>query len=93
MKAHVHANLIKAWADGFEIESYSAYENKWRDAKRPIWMPDVKYRIKPQPTPDVVSTYWAVPWGSPMPTGERVSNLKLIFDGETGALKAAELLT
>jgi hypothetical protein len=52
-----------------------------------------RYRIKPEPKPDVMvqfhavdyQVYWAMYF-------DRIPNLKLTFDGETGKLKAAEVL-
>jgi len=44
---HVHANLIKAWADGAEIEYFDSYEKRWLPPSGgPAWSPDRKYRIK-----------------------------------------------
>lgn len=48
-KPHVHAELIKAWADGAEIE-YLHDGISWRTIlNNPSWASGVKYRIKPQP--------------------------------------------
>lgn len=45
---HKHAELIKAWADGAEIEyRYTAYE-EWASINTPTWMEDFEYRIKPE---------------------------------------------
>lgn len=47
---HVHAELIKAWADGAEIQYWSvAVTSKWVSIKNPSWAPRFKYRIKPSP--------------------------------------------
>lgn len=93
---HKHAELIKAWADGADIE-YCTSIGKWIDVKEPSWSDDIDYRIKPEPKPDVVDLalvhryhrHCAFSWccGTDEP-----HNLKLTFDGETGALKAAEVL-
>ena len=63
MKPHKHAELIKAWADGVEIQrriirngenidepiiSYS-----WLTENIPMWSIHEEYRIKPEPKPDV----------------------------------------
>jgi hypothetical protein len=45
MKPHKHAELIKAWADGAEIEIWSC--NGWWLETEPTWNPKDKYRIKP----------------------------------------------
>lgn len=45
-KPHVHAELIKAWADGAEIEWWGL--NEWRPVgPEPKWSPIVQYRVKP----------------------------------------------
>jgi hypothetical protein len=60
-KPHKHAELIKAWADGAEIE----YRDTTRDVSLNPWRglppygdwdasPVFEYRIKPEPKPDVV---------------------------------------
>ena len=42
-----HAKLIKAWADGAEIEVLD--NDSWRESKFPSWNDDLSYRIKPEP--------------------------------------------
>ena len=65
MKPHKHAELIKAWADGAEIEYRWAYDtsscpvwSKWIefDGKTNTFVENeyFEYRIKPEPKPDVV---------------------------------------
>ena len=65
----------------------------WVDTCEPMWLESAKYRIKPEPKPDVEFRYTVNSrfllqgcdsWEKP--------NLKLTFDGETGELKAAEVL-
>lgn len=48
-KPRVHAELIKAWADGAEIQFYSEGVNKWLNVGKPEWKPCTQYRIKPEP--------------------------------------------
>jgi len=88
---HKHADLIIAWAGGEKIQIYHHSRGEWIDTPDPSWFECTSYRIKPEPKPDVVLCYGAnrrgvyiEPWGD--------SNLKLTFDGETGELKAAEVL-
>lgn len=93
---HKHAELIKAWADGAEIEFYIEQENLWVKTETPGWMQDTKYRIKPEPKPDVVRyTTCEVEMEEYEPTNFKVNcdNLKLTFDGETGKLKSAEVIS
>lgn len=46
---HKHAELIKAWADGAEIEYRGLGIGSWHDTenKPPIWSVDNEYRVKP----------------------------------------------
>ena len=50
MKAHKHAKLIKAWADGQIIEA-QAPDGRWTHIAHPSWDEKMKYRIRP-PAPD-----------------------------------------
>lgn len=49
MKPHVHAEVIKAWADGAEIEYFNTVWNSWCKQTNPTWALTYQYRIKPQP--------------------------------------------
>jgi hypothetical protein len=57
MKPHKHAELIKAWADGAEIEEYKQVVKEWCLDKNPTWAPWAEYRIKPKEK--VVRWLWA----------------------------------
>ena len=46
-KPHKHADLIKAWADGAEIQCHYEYYG-WIDTSYPEWWEFNKYRIKPK---------------------------------------------
>jgi hypothetical protein len=98
MKPHKHAELIKAWADGAEIEIYEISLDQWIPCFCPSWVEGCKYRIKPKPD----TQYWVrvfehsggsmfCPHTAPA-TDVRPANIKLTFDGETGKLKSAEVL-
>lgn len=96
---HKHAELIKAWADGAEIEYFSKTALEWCLITVPTWADNVEFRIKPEPKPDLV--YYGV---IDMDTGkgfldaaftrfnDQGDGIKLTFDGETGKLKSAEVL-
>tara|TARA_R110000796_G_scaffold250428_1_gene379354 strand:+ start:264 stop:701 length:438 start_codon:yes stop_codon:yes gene_type:complete len=43
---HKHAELIKAWADGAQIQLSQSHGEPWRDLLRPDWSAKT-YRIKP----------------------------------------------
>lgn len=47
MKARKHAELIKAWADGAEIQ-VKMNDGNWADLSSPQWWDKDEYRIKPQ---------------------------------------------
>jgi hypothetical protein len=47
MKPHKHALLIKAWADGYEIQQWLDYLQVWDDDENPKWDRHTEYRIKP----------------------------------------------
>ena len=96
-----HAELIKAWADGAEIQFKSG--GIWCDysgGDSPIWLPSMEYRIKTEAEPDVVLFTVAE---KDVMDRLRVSfsdteknlmshNLKLTFDANTGKLKTAEVI-
>ena len=94
-KPHKHAALIKAWADGAEIQylhSESGYPD-WITITHPNWSGDGDYRIKPEPKPDVVKELCLIcPTGNLSNVALCDPNLKLTFDGDTGKLKAVEVL-
>jgi len=81
--------------------------SSWEDIRNPTWSPSRNYRRKPIPKPDVVQYFWAVKtpgkmgmiaareggytsFCSTMQT--KSDNVKVTFDGETGKLKAVELI-
>ena len=101
MKPHKHAELIKAWADGAEIQimnhSSKGFESLgWMDMKNPDWSLEyMEYRIKSEPKPDVVRYLKYDDEGyllhkQDVPFLE--ANAKFIWDGETRKLKSAEVL-
>ena len=96
---HKHAELIKAWADGAEIQARLAEgygTGGWYDTDIPTWGLDKEYRIKPEPKPDVVEEAYVMKRIS----GEvyvcqgfhEIPNARFVWDGETGKLKSAEVL-
>lgn len=104
MKPHKHAEVIKAWADGAEIEI--RMEEGWYTVYDPIWNSNDTFRIKPEPNPDFVAVGILELDVFPLNlrklasyhTKFRVSerwekdNVRVTFDGETGKLKSAEVL-
>jgi hypothetical protein len=97
---HKHADMIHAYAEGAEIQFWSETSKVWEDIANPSFNELAKYRIKPQPKPDFeykVSIFMSpngpkyAPYISQF-NQEEVPNLKVVFDGETGELKSAEVL-
>jgi len=95
---HKHAELIKAWADGSEIQI--KFYNGWRDIQPIDWSEHAEFRIKPEPKPDMVY-YGALDEPARGAytlhtcfTRQQDSRdqVKLTFDGETGKLKSVKML-
>lgn len=95
---HKHADLIHAWADGAGIEYWDCRHAEWVFVPTPSFHSDVQYRIKPQTKPDVVRLYRRedvqlhMLHGRPPHAPCESDVLRLTFDGNTGRLKAAEVL-
>ena len=102
-KPHKHAELIKAWADGAEIEVWNTNVGKWLLCGKALaWEESREFRIKPEPKPDYISTrrvflkrcdsfgHYAEMENNAL--SGNPNNVKFIFDGETGLLKDAEVL-
>lgn len=49
---HVHAEVIKAWADGKPIEWREHSSQEWRLIKNPGFLVHYEYRIKPEEVVD-----------------------------------------
>lgn len=89
-----HADVIKAWADGFAIQvQSSAASDLWYDVEPPDWDDDLEYRVKPIKAQDIVREIGIVLGNQ----GEvwldsSFSNVKLTFDGDTHKLTSVELI-
>lgn len=98
-KPHKHAEVIKAWADGAQIQCKAkTTPAHWVDiTTRPQWWTDYEYRVKPEPKPDIVR-YVRAMYGDingVYASGcleQRDANIKLVFAGETHKLKSVELI-
>ena len=96
MKPHKHAELIKAWADGAEIEQAcrnGVGEILWYPFKG-TWSEYYEYRIKPREIPNY-RMYFVYHKDRPCiyPCEyNNLPNLVLYFDGKTGELKSAEVM-
>ena len=91
-KPQKHKALILQWADGAEVQRFMPIEDRWVTCENPTWRPDMVYRIKRSPPPDIKVGVQAYVDRCMVvrvtPPGE-CSNLQLIYDGETNELKAA----
>jgi len=91
-KPHVHCELIKAWADGAEIQVKD--NESWVDTTNPIWSPNNCYRIKP-PSDIVISGVLELVPGycrfRPAEDGE-LNNVRLTFNGISRTLKDVDIL-
>lgn len=74
-----HAEIIKAWADGAQVQIFNFIHDAWADADSPDFYPDHQYRIKPEPKSDVKRILDC--YGG---------SIRITIDGETGKLKSAE---
>ena len=100
MKQHKNAAVIKAYIEGIECEFFGLITNKWLTIDK-LETFDVfdQVRIKPEPKPDVElftkvydqENYLAYTTHA-IKNKKDFHNLKLIFDGETGKLKDAEVI-
>lgn len=98
---HKHAAVLRAIADGKVVEYFSLNKNGWivPFGLNPITHPEIQWRIKPEPKPDVVRYgvasiqhgYAYVEHLGPHNSNKN-NNLRLTFDGEFFTLKSAEVL-
>lgn len=98
---HKHASTIKAWADGAKIQYWDGV--MWDDAPSPTWALVNKYRVKPEPKPDVVVTKWIATNGKEVfafsrnPMDELLwtlsGKIQITINGETGKLRSADVLS
>jgi hypothetical protein len=93
MKPRVHAEIIKAWADGAEIQSKWG-DSGWVDCSEPHWYEASEYRVKPQ---EVIKKYdVSLQKGFTLVDADNhlyhPYNLVLTFDGVSGHLKSAEVV-
>jgi hypothetical protein len=94
MKPHKHAEIIKAWADGAEIEYKNKVSGVWTVCD-PQWNDFDEYRIKPTPIKIDVVMFQHIrlsPRGNVLAHPDEKPNIKYIFDGETRQVKSAEVL-
>lgn len=97
-KPHKHAEMIKAWADGAEVEWKYHANAEWQLCETPCWREQVEYRIKPEPDvvhyakATLVEGYFHIKAMLSHEFDAQYDNLKLTFDGDTKKLKSAEVI-
>jgi hypothetical protein len=87
-----HAELIKKWADGADIQVWNANLDVWKYQAYPAFFDYYEYREEPKPDvvyyanfrKNLVSAYHIEKF--------KDDNLRLTFCAETGELKSAEVL-
>ncbi len=98
MKPHKHAELIKAWADGAEIEIWSSYKERWVQVPVPEWYIAETYRVKPELKPDYIcyAHIYLIDGrieNSGFSVDQHLSdNICVVFDGETHTIKNIEVI-
>lgn len=108
MKPHKHAEVLRAIADGKEVEYLSGGDWLPMKTANPIGAHYLDWRVKPGKKPDIVlyaSTFLPPSpdrWNEDDSTRvfsnlsvepvKRCDNLKLTYDGETGELIGAEVV-
>lgn len=105
---HVHADVIKAWADGAIIEAracLSLADNRWGGwcvVENPEWVKHQEYRVKPEVKPDRIeemSVYRNMHrrYDYVRPYDEPViagflATVRITFCGNTGVVKSMEVI-
>ena len=83
MKPHKHAAIIKAWADGAQVQGKMPQlvgEDFWVDVNEPFWASETfEYRIKPTiKTHELCVRFNDTHW-QPFQDPQGVKNLRLTF--------------
>ena len=96
---HKHYDLLMAFANGADIQYRMIdKEMEWLTDANPWWNCErMEFRIKPEPPPDFIKTFFV--HGNYFSQGVHISesvseihNLVLTFDGETFKLKNSEVI-
>ena len=91
-KPRKHVELIKAWADGAEIEHRLRPDWDWVTSHYPSFDDHAEYRIKPEPPPNIVLMTCVYPWREEIAMCSARPNLRLTFNPEGTKLLTAEVL-
>lgn len=89
-KPHPYAEVIKAWADGAEVQYRLIGEEEWKNVIHPTWNSQYEYRVMPVKPDDIVIErhvhYTDYNDYDLAFLGFR-NNVRFVFDGETRELK------
>jgi hypothetical protein len=94
-KPNKHAELIKAWADGAEIEVKYPNAVSWTLVQYPKWTESLEYRVKPvrpKEIEKILYLYLDIQNNRLLDKVSLVKNIMMVFDGDTGELKSAEMI-
>ena len=96
MTPHKHAEAIRAWADGAQIEVSCGHKDIWSIVDHPSWALDNNYRVFCLPKPDQIMYFSIGRFGAvKIEHWQRelhAPNIVATFDGETQTLKKVELI-
>jgi hypothetical protein len=98
MKPHRHSELIKAWANGAEIQVLQQHLHNWVTDPSPSWHPREIYRVKPEPKPDVVNYLventagWYETHHVALTKNVCNGYIRIVRDGETGKIKESRII-
>lgn len=99
-KPHVHADIIKAWADGAEIEFFDESYSYWCPMGQvtPSFDPCLQYRVSPKVPANVVLEEYVELVGAPYQRHAQIrktihqNNVRLTFHSQTMKLIHAEVI-
>jgi hypothetical protein len=92
MTPHKHAEAIRAWADGAQIEVSCGHGDIWSIVDHPSWALDNNYRVAVPPPKIDETIYFFISRHGYWQRELHAPNIAATFDGETHKLKSVEVL-
>lgn len=92
---HKHVVEMCAFARGYEIEVYDSNRNEWATESYPFWHEDYKFRVKPEPKPNIVHERFVLLMEHLLlgiTRHDKKDNVRFEFDGETNKLVKVEMI-
>lgn len=91
---HKHAEVIKAWADGGDIQVRSPHSmSAWVDSNQPAFAETFEYRVKPKElVVEKAQVVYSSVWGLVTYAKRVHSNVAFTFDPDTMKLIKVELI-